>query len=320
MLASVSVSSMTKSDELQFKITITEAFKLARYACIPEDPILAKPACQYARILHRIGYIAEADLLLDELCSSSSTVLTSCTDLLRHIRKLESSKYDGNEAYLQGRYSDSIRLFSEALTLDPSNDYYNSVILSNRAAAFMALGYFQQACFDCDSALKLEPSFSRARIRRARSLVKLGKIRESIQDFEIALRSSPSISIAKELAEAKQVFSGSSTTSSTNFPPNSSQSYRNQFYSSYYSKKIYLNPKPKQDWYGILGLNPKATAADIKKAYYRLALIHHPDKNIGDKHAVERFKQINDAFAILSDPIRRKKYDSSTSSVGVQAM
>jgi curved DNA-binding protein len=65
-----------------------------------------------------------------------------------------------------------------------------------------------------------------------------------------------------------------------------------------------------QDYYTILGVDKKASAADIKKAYRKLAVKYHPDKTQGDKKAEEKFKQINEANDVLGDPEKRKKYDA----------
>jgi len=76
----------------------------------------------------------------------------------------------------------------------------------------------------------------------------------------------------------------------------------------------------KRDLYDILGISKNATAEEIKKAYRKLAIQYHPDKNPGDKGAEEKFKEIAEAYAILSDPDKRARYDrfghSATSGAG----
>ena len=64
-----------------------------------------------------------------------------------------------------------------------------------------------------------------------------------------------------------------------------------------------------KDYYKILGVDKKASNDQIKKAYRKLAMKYHPDKAKGDKTAEEKFKSINEANEVLSDPEKRKKYD-----------
>ena len=64
-----------------------------------------------------------------------------------------------------------------------------------------------------------------------------------------------------------------------------------------------------KDYYKILSVGKTATQDEIKKAYRKLANKYHPDKTKGDKAAEEKFKDINEANGILSDPVKRKKYD-----------
>ena len=65
----------------------------------------------------------------------------------------------------------------------------------------------------------------------------------------------------------------------------------------------------KRDYYEVLGVSKDAGADDIKKAYRKLAMKYHPDRNPGDKTAEEKFKEVNEANDVLSDPEKRKRYD-----------
>lgn len=64
-----------------------------------------------------------------------------------------------------------------------------------------------------------------------------------------------------------------------------------------------------KDYYQILGVGENAGAAEIKKAYRKLAVKYHPDKNAGNKDAEERFKEISEAYYVLGDDQKRQEYD-----------
>ena len=65
----------------------------------------------------------------------------------------------------------------------------------------------------------------------------------------------------------------------------------------------------KRDYYHVLGVERSATPEEVKKAYRKLAVKHHPDKNPGDKSAEEKFKELGEAYEVLSNVDKRAAYD-----------
>ena len=65
----------------------------------------------------------------------------------------------------------------------------------------------------------------------------------------------------------------------------------------------------KRDYYEVLGIEKGASEEEIKRAFRKMALKYHPDRNQGDKEAEEKFKEVNEAYSVLSDPELKKKYD-----------
>jgi len=75
----------------------------------------------------------------------------------------------------------------------------------------------------------------------------------------------------------------------------------------------------KGDYYQILGVDRNDTQQKIKEAYRRLAFEYHPDRNRGNPSALEKMKEINEAYAVLSDPAKRTRYDSLSQEFGSTA-
>ena len=67
--------------------------------------------------------------------------------------------------------------------------------------------------------------------------------------------------------------------------------------------------KTEKNFYRVLGVSPKATQAQIKNAFYKLSITHHPDKHKGSEESHEKFQKISEAYNVLSNPEMRKQYD-----------
>ena len=65
----------------------------------------------------------------------------------------------------------------------------------------------------------------------------------------------------------------------------------------------------KRDFYEVLGVSKGASEAEIKSGFRKMAMKYHPDRNPGDKAAEEKFKEVNEAYSVLSDPDKKDKYD-----------
>src|SRR6202162_2384289 len=65
----------------------------------------------------------------------------------------------------------------------------------------------------------------------------------------------------------------------------------------------------KRDYYEVLGVSKEAGDEDVKRAYRKLAMQHHPDRNAGDSEAEEKFKEASEAYEVLRDPEKRQRYD-----------
>ncbi|KAK9079403.1 hypothetical protein SSX86_001074 [Deinandra increscens subsp. villosa] len=241
----------------------------------------------------------------------------SAIPLADTIRELLSHKSAGNEAYKSGKHSEAVEHYSAALSCSVESRLFASVCFCNRAAAYRGLGQIPDAIADCSLAIALDPNYLKAISRRA-------SLYEMIRDYGQAANDLQRfVSLLTTRVEEKGDVSAaaSDTLSSMNELKQTQIQLSNIEAES--RKGIPLSA------YLILGVESTASAADIKKAYRKAALRHHPDKaaqslgrgDDGDdgvwKEIIENvrkdterlFKLIGEAYAVLSNPSKRLKYD-----------
>jgi DnaJ family protein C protein 7 len=196
---------------------------------------------------------------------------------LRMVQKLERMKEEGNAAFKSGKFQEAIDTYGKALEVDPANKLTNSKILQNRALCHSRQKSWTAAIADCDKALELDPGYTKARKTRAKALGESGNWQEAVREYKAIQEENPSEpGIAKDIRNAE----------------------------------LEEKKAQRKDYYKILGIEKDATEQQIKKAYRKLAIVHHPDKNPGDEEAAERFKEIQEAHETLSDEQKRERYDS----------
>jgi DnaJ family protein C protein 7 len=196
---------------------------------------------------------------------------------LRMVQKLDRMKEEGNTHFKAGRYQQALDIYTSALEVDPLNKGTNSKILNNRAMCYSKLKQWDLAIQDCDKAIQLDPSYTKARKTRAKALGEGGDWEEAVRAYKNIQEQHPEEpGIAKDLRNAE----------------------------------LELKKSKRKDYYKILGIEKDASEHEIKKAYRKMAVIHHPDKNRDDPEAEARFKDIQEAHETLSDPQKRERYDS----------
>lgn len=198
-------------------------------------------------------------------------------NFLRTMKKLERAKTSANDMFKKGKFSNAVEAYTEALTIDPANKVTNAKLLGNRALARIKIKEFDEAKTDCDQALKLDPTYSKARKTRAKATGESGDWEQAVKDLKAMVEENPSdAEMNKELRNAE----------------------------------LELKKSKRKDYYKILGIDKDAGDKEIERAYKRKAAILHPDKTMGDKAKEEEFKDCLEAKETLLDPQKRHMYDS----------
>ncbi|KAE9590702.1 hypothetical protein Lal_00023408 [Lupinus albus] len=233
------------------------------------------------------------------------------------IKELLHYKNAGNENFKLGKYKEAVENYTVALSSNIKSRPFAAICFCNRAAAHQALGQIADAIADCSMAMAISRNYAKAISRRA-------TLHEKVRDYEQAacdLRKLISVFESQSDEKTKP----SDSPSGSNGVKESRQAHQHLLSVEDLAKK-----KTPLNFYLILGTKPADTASDIKKAYHKAALRHHPDKacqwlprsEVGDEVKVWKeisqevhkdsdrlFKMIGEAYAVLSDPSKRSEYD-----------
>ncbi|XP_003701178.1 tetratricopeptide repeat protein 2 [Megachile rotundata] len=202
-------------------------------------------------------------------------------EIYKKAKSLKKKKEEGNAAYKKEQYQEAYKLYSEALAIDPQNIVTNAKLHFNKAIVAAKLGRLNESVIECTEALKLDENYLKALLRRAASYMELEDYEKAVYDLEKACKIDKSRDNRRLLMEAK----------------------------------VALKKSKRKDYYKILGIDKNASTDDIKKAYRKRAMVHHPDRHPnateGEKREQEKkFKEVGEAYGILSDPKKRSRYDS----------
>lgn len=202
-------------------------------------------------------------------------------DTYKRAKTLKQMKEEGNAAFKSSQWSKAHELYTQALQIDPCNKATNAKLYFNRATVAAKLKKFTESVNDCDEALKLDEGYLKALVRRGRSYMEMEKYEEAVRDFE----------------QVHKMERGN-------------HEYRNLLASA----KVELKKSKRKDYYKILGIDRNANDEEIKKAYRKRALVHHPDRHSGaseeeKKEHERKFKEVGEAYGVLSDSKKRSRYD-----------
>lgn len=199
----------------------------------------------------------------------------------RNAKALKAKKDEGNKAFKDCSYDAAYQLYTEALTIDPNNIKTNAKLYCNRGTVGAKLKKLDQAIEDCTSAIRLDDTYIKAYLRRAQCYMDIEQYEDAVRDYEKVYQT-------EKTKEHKHLLK---------------------------TAQLELKKSKRKDYYKVLGVGKNATDDEIKKAYRKRALMHHPDRHSAATQEVQKdeekkFKEVGEAFTVLSDPKKKARYDS----------
>ena len=262
------------------------------------------PACLLARarVLHYLGQTPAAEKHVGEALRLDPEHAPSAR-LRRSIRKAEELKKRGNDAFKAGAWQAALDAYQACLEVDARNAAYNARILSNRSAAWARLGRHAEAFEDASLAIAASDKWAKGFVRRGAAGVALG----DLEHLQGAVRD---YSRAKEVLGEQPESDGGKEAALKEAEAGLRQA------------KAALKLAKKKDFYKVLELERGCSEEDIKKAYRKLALKWHPDRHSTSEEQERRkaesmFKDVSEAYGVLSDPSKRQQVDQGLTPDGV---
>lgn len=193
---------------------------------------------------------------------------------LKNLLKKTKSAEDNVE---KGKLRLAVEDFKGALALDPNHTAYNVHLHLGLCKVLVKLGRGKDALTSCTEALNIDEELIEALVQRGEAKLLIEDWEGAVEDLKLAAQRSPQdMNIREVLMRAEKS----------------------------------LKMSKRKDWYKILGVSKTASVAEIKRAYKKLALQWHPDKNVDNREEAEaKFREIAAAYEVLGDEEKRTRYD-----------
>ncbi|KAI3512109.1 hypothetical protein L1887_19306 [Cichorium endivia] len=194
---------------------------------------------------------------------------------LKNLLKKTKSAEDNEK---KGKLRVAVEDYKAALALDPNHHAHNVHLHFGLCRVLVKLGRGKDAIISCTEVLTIDEEHVEALVQRGEAKLLIEDWEGAVADVKIAAERSPKdMSIRQTLMKAEKA----------------------------------LKMSQRKDWYKILGVSKTASLSEIKRAYKKLALQWHPDKNVDNREEAEnKFREIAAAYEILGDEEKRTKYDS----------
>ena len=235
---------------------------------------------QLSKSYYYKGDYDDAKNTLNDLIKETKSEDVKYNELMEKITSIKDIKNKATSLFKENKLDEAIEEYTKLLDFDPNNKNFNSIILGNRALCYKKQNKLMEALKDSNESLKLNPNYVTGYIRRGRIYNEYKMYDDAKNDFQKAKELDPNNKDAENLM--KEAI-------------NNNDRARNR------------------DYYKILGVDKNASSDEIKKAYRKMALKYHPDRNSESEEsktiAQRKFQDINDAYAVLSDPKKKQMFD-----------